>query len=69
MRGISLRLAVIGAVFLALISILPNIMIQLGLMTTTIVSGTGLLIMVSVALDIRREISSMIVVRDYSRYL
>jgi len=25
--------------------------------------------MVSVALDIRREISSMIVVRDYSRYL
>jgi len=39
------------------------------LMTTTIVSGTGLLIMVSVALDIRREISSMIVVRDYSRYL
>jgi len=69
LRGISLRLAVIGAVFLALISILPNIMIQLGLMTTTIVSGTGLLIMVSVALDIRREISSMIVVRDYSRYL
>ena len=69
LRGISLRLAVIGAVFLALISILPNIMIQAGLMTTTIVSGTGLLIMVSVALDIRREISSMIVVRDYSRYL
>ena len=69
LRGISLRLAVIGAVFLALISILPNIMIQAGLMTTTIVSGTGLLIMVSVALDIRREVSSMIVVRDYSRYL
>jgi len=69
LRGISLRLAVIGAIFLALISILPNIMIQAGLMTTTIVSGTGLLIMVSVALDIRREISSMIVVRDYSRYL
>ena len=69
LRGISLRLAVIGAVFLALISILPNIMIQAGLMTTTIVSGTGLLIMVSVALDIRRQVSSMIVVRDYSRYL
>ena len=69
LRGISLRLAVIGAIFLALISILPNIMIQAGLMTTTIVSGTGLLIMVSVALDIRREVSSMIVVRDYSRYL
>ncbi|HOK59426.1 MAG TPA: preprotein translocase subunit SecY [Candidatus Dojkabacteria bacterium] len=69
LRGISLRLAVIGAIFLALISILPNIMIQAGLMTTTIVSGTGLLIMVSVALDIRRQVSSMIVVRDYSRYL
>lgn len=69
LKGISFRLAIVGALFLALISILPNIMIQTGMMTTTIVSGTGLLIMVSVVLDIRREISSMIVVRDYSKYL
>ena len=69
LRNISFKLAIIGAVFLAFISILPNIMIQLGMITTTIISGTGLLIMVSVVLNVRREVSSMIVVRDYSKYL
>ena len=69
LRNISFKLAIIGAVFLALISILPNIMMQLGMITTTIISGTGLLIMVSVVLNVRREVSSMIVVRDYSKYL
>ncbi len=69
LKSIAFKLAAIGAVFLALISILPNILIQLNLMTTTIVTGTGLLIMVSVVLDIRREVSSMMVVRDYSKYL
>jgi len=38
-------------------------------MTATIVTGTGLLITVSVVLDIKREVSSMIVVRDYTKYL
>ncbi len=69
LKHIAFRLASIGAIFLAFISILPNILIQLDLMTVTIITGTGLLIMISVVLDIRREVSSMIVVRDYSRYL
>jgi preprotein translocase subunit SecY len=69
LRAIAFRLAAVGAVFLAFISILPNIFIYLNLMTVTIITGTGLLIMVSVVLDIRRQVSSMIVVRDYSKYL
>ena len=69
LRAIAFRLATVGALFLAFISILPNILIYLNLMTVTIITGTGLLILVSVVLDIRREVSSMIVVRDYSRYL
>lgn len=69
LRAISFRLAAVGALFLAFISVLPNILIYLNLMTVTIITGTGLLILVSVVLDIRREVSSMIVVRDYSRYL
>ncbi len=69
LRAIAFKLAVIGALFLAIISILPDILIQLDLMTATIVTGTGLLITVSVVLDIKREVSSMIVVRDYSKYL
>lgn len=69
LKAIAFKLAVIGALFLAIISILPDILIQLDLMTATIVTGTGLLITVSVVLDIKREVSSMIVVRDYSKYL
>ncbi len=69
LRAIAFKLAAIGAIFLALISILPDILIKLDLMTATIVTGTGLLIMVNVVLDVRREVSSMVVVRDYSKYL
>jgi len=69
LKHVAFRLAAIGAPFLAFISVLPNILIQLELMTVTVITGTGLLIMVSVVLDIKREISSMIVVRDYSKYL
>ncbi len=69
LKGIAFKLAIIGAFFLAFISILPDILIQLDLMTATIVTGTGLLITVSVVLDIKREVSSMIVVRDYTKYL
>ncbi|MGI6423216.1 MAG: preprotein translocase subunit SecY [Candidatus Dojkabacteria bacterium] len=69
LRSVAFRLASVGAVFLGIISILPNILISLNLMTATVITGTGLLIMVNVVLDIRREVSSMIVVRDYDRYL
>ena len=69
LRSVAFRLAAVGATFLAFISILPNILIEFNLMTVTIVTGTGLLIMVGVVLDIRRQVSSMIVVRDYSKYL
>ncbi|MDY0096903.1 MAG: preprotein translocase subunit SecY [Candidatus Dojkabacteria bacterium] len=69
LRKVAFRLAALGAVFLGFISILPNILIYLNLMTVTVITGTGLLIMVSVVLEIKRQISSMIVVRDYERYL
>ena len=69
LKKVAFRLASLGAVFLGFISILPNILIYLNLMTVTVITGTGLLIMVSVVLEIKRQISSMIVVRDYERYL
>ena len=65
----ALRLTAVGAVFLALISILPNIFIATGLMTSSIISGTGLLIAVGVVLDMKREVESMMVVRSYEKYL
>jgi preprotein translocase subunit SecY len=69
LRKVAFRLASVGAIFLGFISILPNILMSLDLMTATVVTGTGLLIMVNVVLDIRRQVSSMIVARDYDRYL
>ena len=69
LRKVAFRLATLGALFLGFISILPNILIYLNLMTVTVITGTGLLIMVGVVLEIKRQIESMIVVRDYERYL
>lgn len=69
LRKVALRLTAVGSLFLALISILPNILIELGLMTTTVVSGTGLLIVIGVVLNIKREIESMMIVRSYDKYL
>jgi preprotein translocase subunit SecY len=62
-------LAVVGALFLALVSILPNIFINTGFITATVISGTGLLIVVGVVLDMKRQIESMMIVRSYDKYL
>jgi len=69
LRKVAFRLTVVGALFLALIAVLPNILIATGVLTTTIVSGTGLLITVNTVLEIKREIESMSVVRSYDKYL
>lgn len=69
LRKVSFRLAAVGAVFLALVSVLPNIFINTGFITATVISGTGLLIVVGVALDMKRQIESMMIVRSYDKYL
>ncbi|MFA7627861.1 MAG: preprotein translocase subunit SecY [Candidatus Dojkabacteria bacterium] len=69
LRRVSFRLAAVGSVFLALISILPDILVRVGLIPSVIFSGTGLLIVVGVVLDMKREAESMLTVRSYDRYL
>lgn len=69
LQNVAFRLTAVGALFLALISILPNIFIATGLMTSSVISGTGLLIMVGVLLDIKRQVESMMVSRSYDKYL
>jgi preprotein translocase subunit SecY len=65
LRKTALRLTAVGSIFLAFVSILPRILISLGFMSTTVISGTGLLIVIGVIVDIKREIESMMVVRSY----
>ncbi len=69
LRAVSFRLTAVGALVLAVLSILPNILLATGFIQTTLVSGTGLLIAVGVVLEIRRQLQSMVVVRDYDRYI
>lgn len=69
LKKVSFRLTIVGAIFLALVSVLPNLLIHFGLMTASVISGTGLLIVVGVILDIKRQVESMMVVRRYDKYL
>lgn len=69
LRKISFRLTAVGSIFLALLSILPDIFVRTGLISAAVFSGTGLLIVVGVILDIKRQVESMITVRSYDKYL
>jgi preprotein translocase subunit SecY len=69
LKRISLRLAGVGAIFLALLSILPDIFVRIGLVSGAVFSGTGLLIVVGVVLEVKRQVESMITTRSYDRYL
>jgi preprotein translocase subunit SecY len=63
------RLAILGSLFLAGIALVPNVAKELGILSQTVFSGTGLLIAVGVILDVRRQIESMIVTQSYESYL
>ncbi|HPR91688.1 MAG TPA: preprotein translocase subunit SecY [Candidatus Dojkabacteria bacterium] len=69
LRKISLRLAAVGAIFLALLSILPDLFVRVGLVNGAVFSGTGLLIVIGVILEIKRQVESMVTTRSYDRYL
>lgn len=69
LRATSLKLTAVGALILATLSILPNILLEIGFITSVMITGTGFLILVGTILDIRRQLQSLAVVRDYKRYL
>jgi preprotein translocase subunit SecY len=69
LRRVSFRLTAVGSIFLALLSILPDILVRVGLIQAVVFSGTGLLIVVGVILDVKRQAESMLTVRSYDRYL
>ena len=69
LRGVSMRLTAVGALYLAILAVLPNILQQIGILSYVFISGTGLLILVGVLLDVKRQVLSEIVTRSYDRYL
>ena len=63
------RLTMAGGVFLALIAILPNFIINLTGITSLYFGGTALLIVVGVALDTMKQIEAHLLLRSYEGFV
>lgn len=63
------KLTFVGAIFLGLIAILPNIAQQVTKVQTLSLGGTSLLIVVSVVLEILRQVRAQIITRTYDHYI
>ena len=62
------RITIVGATFLAALCILPILFGKFSNLSTTIsISGTGLLIVVGVALETYKQLESQLVSRTYTK--
>ncbi len=61
------RITLIGAVFLGLIAILPNIVSSFLNISSLAIGGTGVLIVVSVIIESIRQIEAQVVMREYDK--
>jgi preprotein translocase subunit SecY len=63
-----MRITFVGAAFLAVIAIIPNVIsseMEIDYQVASFYGGTGLLIVISVALDLVQKINSHLVMRNY----
>jgi preprotein translocase subunit SecY len=68
LERVMLRITYVGAAFLAVVAVIPSIMVAvLGIdyVVASFYGGTGLLIVISVALDLVQKINSHLVMRNY----
>lgn len=65
---VSNRIMLAGALFLGAVAILPNIMQQATQISTLVVGGTSLLIVVSVVIETVKQIDAQLVMRDYEGF-
>ncbi len=66
---ILVRITLAGAIFLGAVAILPSFMSQITGVSTLVIGGTGLLIVVSVILDTAKQFESKLVERNYEGFL
>ena len=62
------RVTLFGAIFLGLIAVLPIIVEQITGIAVLTISGTALLIVVSVSLETMRQVNSQLTVREYEGF-
>jgi len=65
LQKLSSRVTLFGALFLAFIAILPMILEKVTKVTTFNMGGTSILILVAVAIEIKREVEAQITMREY----
>lgn len=63
------RITFIGAIFLGIVAVLPNILQSATGITTLAMGGTGILIVVSVVLELMRQLESQVTMHRYSGYV
>jgi preprotein translocase subunit SecY len=63
------RITLAGAVFLGSIAVMPNVVQSLSSVSTLTIGGTGVLIVVSVVLEVVRSLESDLAMRSYSKFL
>jgi len=63
------RITLVGAVFLGLIAVLPSLFQNVIGVANLAVGGTGILIVVSVILEITRDIEAQLVMKRYETFL
>ncbi|AKM79714.1 MAG: Protein translocase subunit SecY [Candidatus Beckwithbacteria bacterium GW2011_GWB1_47_15] len=63
------RITLAGAIFLGLVAILPSIASSLTGITTLTLGGTGILIVVSVVLEVSKSLESQLIMRNYDSFL
>ncbi len=66
---ILMRITLAGAIFLGMMAVLPSVVFQLTGLTTLVLGGTSLLIVVSVVMDTVKQFESKLVERNYERFL
>lgn len=66
---ILVRITLAGALFLGAIAILPSLASQVTGLTTLVIGGTGLLIVVSVIMDTAKQFESKLIERSYDVFL
>lgn len=69
LNHIVVRITVVGALFLGAIAILPNVLQSALNLSAFTLGGTSLLIVVSVALEIVKQIEAMLVMRNYDAFV
>ena len=63
-----MRITYVGAGFLAIVAIIPSLVstsLEVSYIVASFYGGTGLLIVISVALDLVQKINSHLVMRNY----